>query len=162
MRKYTYIIIGLVVVVIFLYSVKRYEVFYIDADTNKLVPKKVIVINPFFRKDVYAFLLLNKLKVDIGNNISAVGNYVDFEDVKIKGNYCVVNLKVKKGFINSSNSEYMLLKSIMKTLKSFDNNIKLFKINVQNSETDLQMDYNCAMTLEDNEIKIVEGSCNEK
>ncbi|BAI79939.1 hypothetical protein DEFDS_0445 [Deferribacter desulfuricans SSM1] len=162
MRNYFFVIIGLAVIVIFFSSIKRYDVFYIDTVSNELVPKKVIVINPFYRKDVYAYLLLNKLKIDKGNQISPVGKYVSFENVRIKNDYCVVDLRIHKGFVNSSNNEYLLVKSILKTLKSFDNSIKLFKINILSSDVELQMDYNCAMTIENDEIKIVEGSCNEK
>lgn len=162
MKKYFFVIIGLAVIVIFFSSIKRYDVFYIDTVSNELAPKKVIVINPFYRKDVYAYLLLNKLKIDKGNQISPVGENVSFENVRIKNDYCVVDLRVHKGFVNSSNNEYLLVKSILKTLKSFDNSIKLFKINILSSDVELQMDYNCAMTIENDEIKIVEGSCNEK
>ncbi|KAA0258399.1 GerMN domain-containing protein [Deferribacter autotrophicus] len=163
MKRFLYLIIGFLVILFFLFSIRIYDAYFIDIESNKLIPKKVVVINPFYQKNVYAFLLLNKLKVEKGDHtISAVGEFVKFQDVNIKNGFCKIRLSFLKGFQNGSNSEYLFLKSLLKTLKSFDSNIKVFKIDVVNSEAFTQIDYNCAMTLENDEIKIIEGSCDEK
>ncbi|MGA1846747.1 hypothetical protein [Deferribacter abyssi] len=163
MRRYLYLTTGFLVILFFLFSIKSYNAYFIDIENNTLIPRKVVVINPFYQKNVYAFMLLNKLKIAKGDHtISAVGKYVQFQDVDIRDGFCKIRLSFLRGFQNSSNNEYLFIKSLFKTLKSFDNNIKVFKIDVLNNDAFTQINYDCAMTLENNDIKIVEGSCDEK